>query len=104
MSHSEGVINHDQSNPNSKAIVWSMIITVISLVLTVWAGKIIYNSMSSNELNSKEVTGGGFISQQELKAYEDDQLHSLKWIDQSKGKVQIPIQTAMQLTLKKYQH
>lgn len=101
--HHHGTINHDQSEPHAKGIFLSMIITSVVLFVVIYTGVLLYKGMSSTEVNSKEENSGSFATIQDLHVYEEEQLNTLKWIDQPKGKVQVPISVAMAITLKKYQ-
>lgn len=100
MSHT-GEITTDQTEPNAKAIWISAIITVITLVAVFLLSIGLFKTGLTNELNEKENTR---IPQSvvKIRAYESEQLNTVKWVDKSSGKVQVSIAIAKKLVLDDY--
>jgi len=101
MSHSTGQINHDTSEPNAKAIGWSMLITLVTLLVIVFLCTLYYRGANSGELNTKE-TSRENLDLKELRNYEQKTLNEVKWIDTQKGRVSLPIENAMDKVVQAY--
>lgn len=100
MSHS-GVVNHDQSNPDSFLIVVSIVISVIVLFLVCFISYFYYLDTGSEELVAKERTKAPVVLAQ-LKQDEAKELNFIKWLDKSNQRVQIPIEFAKDIVVKSY--
>ena len=101
MSHSV-TLNHDLSEPHSKSIGISIILTAIILVLIGISTVYYYEGTLAEELNSKENEHGAIASLQEVRDYEHLMLNSKKELDSEKGTYQIPIQEAMDKVIERY--
>ncbi len=93
MEHST-TFDYDRSEPNAKIVAIAVLISAISLVVIFQLSYLFYRGFLTSELNRKENIGVSLeLRQQRLNDL--DILTSLKWIDQSKGQVKIPIDLAM---------
>ena len=97
--HSE--INHDQTEPISGAIgLWTSFFVVLLVGITVLS-ILLYKGMIEDSLRkAQDVSHGKEI--EELRVYEKTQLTSCRWIDQKRGIVQIPIETAKRKVVEDY--
>ncbi len=93
MGHSSA-IDYDRSEPNSKVLGWSVLISGIFLAVTISSALIYYRTTLTVELNRKENVGVSLELRQQRLA-DAEVLSSLKWADQQKGLVKIPIELAM---------
>ena len=93
MSDHSGTINHDTSEPNAKAVLYSVLGTVALFVVTVFAGMLYYLGSSSKELNDKELVGTP-KELKELHESEDSQLNTGS----------IPISNAMEQVVREYRN
>jgi hypothetical protein len=100
MSHT-GEITTDQTEPNSKAIWISAIVTVVTLVALFLFSIGIFKTGLTNELNAKENvrTPQSIVK---MRTYESEQLNTIKWLDKPSGKVQVSIDIAKKLVLDDY--
>lgn len=95
------VVRHDLTEPRSFEIgLWILALTIL-LVLSFISTWFFYRSRSSQELNLKEQTPVP-IALQQLRNYEQQELNSVKWLNQNEDKIQIPIQQAMELVIRDY--
>ncbi len=93
MSHSSH-LGHDQSPVNVSAVMWMFILTTAFLFI-VFGGCVLYfQGTIARELANKQITSLP-RPLSDLHAYESEQLHKLEWIDRAAGKLQIPIEQAM---------
>lgn len=92
-----------QDEPNVGVSSWVIILTFICLSIIVGSGLIYYRTAQSDALNQRELDGKQTVELQKLRQYEADSLQSLRWVDKSKGHVQIPIDLAMELVRQRYQ-
>lgn len=102
MSDHHGVVEF-QDEPNVGASSWVIVGTFICLIIIVWGGLVYYRSAQSEALDQRELNGQQTVELQKLRQYEADSLQALRWIDKSKGQVQIPIDLAMELVRQSYQ-
>jgi len=100
--HHDGVVEF-QDEPNVGVSSWVLVLTFICLSVIVWGGLIYYRSAQSDALDQRELNGKQTVELQKLRQYEADSLQSLRWVDKSKGQVQIPIDLAMELVRQRYQ-
>lgn len=101
MSHSN-TINHDQTEANPKYVAATVAITSVVIISTLVFGFFFYRSTLSAELTKKENSNLPLLSKQH-KIYEQEQVNTLKWINKSQNKIQIPVKLAMEHVVKKYQ-
>jgi len=102
MSDHHGVVEF-QDEPNVGVSSWVIILTFICLTVIVGAGLVYYRAAQSDALNQRELNGKQTAELQKLMQYEAEALHTLRWVDKSKGRVQIPIDLAMELVRQRYQ-
>jgi hypothetical protein len=100
--HHDGVVEF-QDEPNIGVSSVVIVLTFVFLVLIVWGGLIYYRSAQSDALNQRELDGKPTAELRQLRQSEAASLVSLRWIDKSKGRVQIPIALAMDLVRQRYQ-
>jgi len=93
MGHSSA-IDYDRSEPNSKVLGWSVIISGLFLTVTIASALFYYRTTLTTELNRKENVGVSLELRQQRLA-DAEVLSSLKWADQQKGLVKVPIELAM---------
>jgi hypothetical protein len=93
MEHSSD-IDYDRSEPDAKIIGLVVGLSAIFLLVVFLLSYLFYGGLLTAELNRKENVGVSLdLRQQRLKDL--DVLTSLKWIDEPKGQVKIPIDLAM---------
>jgi len=94
MSHSTGQILHDQSEPATDLISFYIIITGIVIAASFIGCWGYYRTILSQTETQKELSS----ETKQLNATildAQEKLNTLKWIDKSKGKVQLPISDAI---------
>lgn len=96
-----GEINHDQSEPNNKYLLFSALITVLLLILSFLFTVVLFRSSLTLELNVKDNTD---IPKSIVKKriYEDEALYSTKWIDKDKKTIQVTIDVAKKIVVDDY--
>ncbi len=92
-----------QDEPNLSVSWWVIVLTVIFLVIIVFSGLVYYRSVQSKALNLRELQGQPSAELKALRHHEATSLNTLKWVDKTKGQVQIPIGRAMELVRQDYQ-
>lgn len=93
-----------QDEPNT-GLSWVVIVlTVVFLTLIVLGGLVFYRGAQSDALNTRELLGQPTAELRSLRQTEAEALQSLRWIDKSKGSVQIPIEMAMDSVRQHYQN
>jgi len=96
-----GTINHDQSVPNTKIALIVIVLTAIFVVAVGVFAKFYYTSTLSSELTIKEDTGVP-LELKKQRAYENEYLSDLKWIDKSQDRLHLPIELAMKHVVSSY--
>ncbi len=92
-----------QDEPNLGLSWLVIVLTVVFLIIIVWSGLVYYRSTQSDALNLRETQGMPTAELKELRHHEATSLQSLRWVDKTKGQIQIPITMAMDLVLQNYQ-
>ena len=90
-----------KAEPHSGIIGKLTLTFALSLIVISLFAILIYKGSINDALENAENTGPN-KELMKLRAYESDQLHSYKWIDKTKGTVQIPIESAKQKVLESY--
>lgn len=98
-----GHVEEFVNEPSSSGIWWSMAVTTVVLGIIVYFGSLYYRASASHVMNHREETGEIGSELAALRAYESEMASTLKWIDKDNGRVQIPIDVAMELVVKVYQ-
>lgn len=98
---STGTINHDQSIPNTKIALIVIVLTAIFVIAVGVFAKFYYTSTLSNELTIKENTDLP-LELKKQRAYENEYLSDLKWIDRSQDKLHLSIELAMKHVVNSY--
>jgi hypothetical protein len=98
---STGEINHDQSEPNNKLLLYSALITVLLLILSFLFTLGLFRSSLTYELNDKDNTNIP-KSVVKMRIYEDEALYSTKWIDKQKKTIQVTIDIAKKIVIDDY--
>ena len=97
-------LNHDLSEPKSFLIIKYLVVFMV-FIIVVFVGSVFYfYGTQTVELNFKEAD---YVSKQMteiqlLKDQENKDLNTLKWKNKSKGRVQIPINDAIDVIVKRY--
>lgn len=99
---SSDIINHEVTEPNSKLVLYSILVTAILLAIMIVVGFIFFKSELSISQNRKQDNANRhpYIVNIEKEAIKN--LSSLKWMNKSKGQVQIPIELAKHVVIKNY--
>ncbi len=97
MAH-EGIIKHDETEPNSFVLYLVIIISLAAIAFVVAASLFYYNTSVSEVLNRKQETGVP-TDLQKLRLYEQERLTRLSY-DKSRNKYIIPIDMAMDAVLR----
>lgn len=92
---------YDRGEPKSAAIAVVAVVCVVVLLLVILGAQAFYEHIHEQEVYEKVLAPVG-EDLSALRAREDQQLHSYKYIDKSKGHVQLPIDRAMELLAKEY--
>jgi hypothetical protein len=100
MSH-DGSINHDQSEPNVSAILWSGLVATLLLLVAIYAAIYIYHSGLSTEIMNKQ-SGSDPLSLQDLREEEAEKLAGYGWVSTENNTVYIPIEAAKEKVLARY--
>lgn len=101
-NHHHGVVEF-KNEPNIGLSWIVVLLTAVVLTVLVLGALIYYKSATSQALNDRELTAKPSDALLALRRYEAEMLGSLKWIDPTKGQLQIPITLAMNLVQKRYQ-
>ena len=92
---------YDQSEPNVPVVSLAIVLTGIFLIaIFVW-GIYYYKSALSSALHQQEM-GPTMAWADNYRAKQSKELNSLKWVNKSKNIVKVPIDVAMDLTVKDY--
>ena len=102
MSSHSGTINHDQSEPNKKAIGLSVIATTLILIFIIWGSVLYYRGTSSAEIMRKENNKSMCTSLQDIRQYEKHML-TQNGMDTEKHMKMMPINDAMKSVVAHYQ-
>jgi hypothetical protein len=103
MSDHHGAVVEFQDEPNVGISSWVIVLTFVCLVIIVLGALVYYRSAQSEALNLRERNGKPTAELIALRQYEADSLHSLRWIDKANGRLQIPIDLAMDSVRQRYQ-
>lgn len=101
MTHHNVEIHHEEAEPESFWISVSAVITVLILLIAIIGSAFFFKATVSEEKTIKENTGTPF-DLQKLRLYEDEQLHTLKWVEKDKKTVKITIDMAIQNVVSSY--
>lgn len=87
---------YEESDAEVGFIAWSDVAIVIFIIVTIFAVQSYFNSLRNHEEFVKVLEP---VSEdiRNLRAREDSELHSYKYIDRQAGTVRLPIQRAMEL-------
>jgi diphthamide biosynthesis methyltransferase len=91
----------DRSEPNVRLIAAFGAVTIVLLVVTVLGLQAYFDHVLAQEVYVK-VLAPESPALTNLRAREDGELHSYRYIDRDKGEVQLPIERAMQLLAAEY--
>lgn len=97
MSHSNQ-ITHDQSEPNSRVILTSVVVMFIFLLVVIWGSLIFYFATTSEERDTKVET---YVMPSYSK-FKDIEIQELDRLGYVKGHFKLPINLAKELMIKKY--
>jgi len=102
MSHEQeldGVEPGQTDDPRSSSTVLvGLVGTILLFVVVVWL-QVIFNEELQAERNTKQVAPR-VVSLDDFKAQQQATLHSYGWVDQENGVTHIPIERAMELTVR----
>lgn len=94
-------LQFEPQEPNANRVNILLILTMVGVgVLFVWSVYFFKSFMSQALVKSDNVYHYKIT---EMKSQQDKELSTLKWLDKTKGTVQIPIDLAMKLTVKEYE-
>jgi hypothetical protein len=96
MSHASGDAGYETSDFNWKGVVWSLPIAVILLITFFGVSIAWFKGAKDRELAEKQAQYQT-TELNELHTREAEVLSAFKWVDKEKGRLQIPIDRAMEL-------
>lgn len=96
-----GAITTEQGEPSVGPLWVTALLTVLLLVVAMGGSYLMFNTTVSMELNEKEKNPIP-LAVLKLRTYESEALNTLKWINKSRGEVQIPLSLAQDLVVKAY--
>jgi hypothetical protein len=102
-SHPSENMGHEMSDFTWTTVMWLVPISVVTLIAFVLVSLYWFRGAKDSELSDKQAQVD--LSQLSLlRAKENEVLTSYKWIDKEKGRVQIPIERAMELVVKEHEN
>ena len=105
MNTSPNPTNYDTSEPKSRIAVILVVSVALLLVLIFIVADLIYKGVVSDRvilLQERAPMNG--LDLQKQRDREQKLLNTYRWINKEKQQVQIPIEQAMKITIKRYQN
>lgn len=102
MAESKAETGYDRHDPNAPFIVLLGVGTIVFLIAAVFGVQYYYDRVYDQQVYIK-VMEPESEALQELRARENEQLHSYQYIDREKGTVRIPVERAMELLVEEAQ-
>ncbi len=99
-----GHVEEFVNEPNNKGIWGVLFLIIAGVVLTVFFVSLFYKAAASDAERNAEEMGSIGSDLKALRDYEEEMASTLKWVDQSNGVVQIPIESAMDLVVASYKN
>jgi hypothetical protein len=99
MADTQVETGYDRHDPNTRFIALLGLVTIVVLIAAVFGVQYYYDRMYDEQVYVKEMEPKS-EALEDLRAREDEQLHSYQYIDREKGTVRIPIERAMELLVK----
>ncbi len=97
----ESNMKYDNVQPKDRPINLSIILTMVIIgLIFVWS-VYLFKVMITKEERQKEITNAS-LELTQLRAYEKEELNSVKWINKNENKVKLPINIAIKKTVQKY--
>src|SRR5262245_9691582 len=93
-------MGHEMSDFSWTTVLWLLPLSVITLIAFTFVSIYWFKRATDRELAETQQAAGYLQQLQLLHAHENQELSQYKWLDQSAGKVQIPIERAMELVVK----
>ena len=87
--------------PNNLVILIGVIVSCVFIVVSIIGCYLFYRGTQNTELDRKE-SSSSYLPLKQLRAYEHEELHTLKWINKDRNNVQIPIDMAIQNIIRRY--
>ncbi len=99
--HAAGHQGYDRQDPNVRLIGLLAVATILFLIAVIFGLQFHYDSLHEQQVFVK-VLEPESEQLQNLRAREDEELHSYKYLDRDKGIVRLPIERAMELLAQEY--
>jgi len=92
-------VRAERDNPNNLAILAVTVVTVVAIVIMVVAVKEYFGFAAKDEVQARQLAPESPLKR-ESKAREQAALSKYQWVDEGKGIVRIPVETAQKLVVR----
>ncbi|NDC82374.1 hypothetical protein EB093_01740 [bacterium] len=97
-----GHVEEYVNEPHTTGVWLTIIGTFLILSIIVYFGSMYYKASASGFQSTREETGSIGTELQQQRDYEAEMSQKTEWIDKDKGTIQIPLDVAMGIVVKKY--